>query len=106
VRSKRRGRKERPITDVTSATLEKERRYACTLFRANSLKEGAMWRIDHLLGNDSETKETTAVVRQRLSRQRSGLESGVFYGVRADGCACNNGYKNQRIFYAVRADGL
>jgi hypothetical protein len=33
---------------------EKKWRYACKLFGMNSLKEGAMWHVDLLLGNDHE----------------------------------------------------
>jgi hypothetical protein len=41
------GRKARPITDVTSTALGKEE-----MAVPNSLKEGAMWHVDPLLGND------------------------------------------------------
>jgi hypothetical protein len=44
----------RLITEVASTALEKEWQYACRLFGTNSLKEGAMWHVDPLLGNDSE----------------------------------------------------
>jgi hypothetical protein len=38
-----------------------------------------------LLGNDRETNETTALTRQRLSRNNgSTAESGVFYVVRSE----------------------
>jgi hypothetical protein len=59
------GRKERPITDVTSTALGKEEWwYACRLFRRNSLKEGAKWNVDLLLGNDCEISDyTTAFVK-------------------------------------------
>jgi hypothetical protein len=43
VRTKPRGRKVRPITDVTSTTLGKEE------MAVHSLKEGAMWHVDPLL---------------------------------------------------------
>jgi hypothetical protein len=32
---------------------EKKWQYACRLFRTNSLKEGALWHVDPLLGNGS-----------------------------------------------------
>jgi hypothetical protein len=62
-RTEPRGRKTRPITHVTSTALGKEWRYACRLFGTNSLKEGAMWHTDPLLGNYREiSKYTTAVI--------------------------------------------
>jgi hypothetical protein len=40
--------------------------YACRLFRTNSLKKGAVWRIDPLLGKDLETSnKTTAIAMQQ-----------------------------------------
>jgi hypothetical protein len=45
---------------------KKNWRYACRLLVTNSLKEGAMWPVDPLLGNDREISNyTTAVTRQR-----------------------------------------
>jgi hypothetical protein len=29
------------------------------------------------------------------------LKSGVFCAIRADGCACNNGYSNSEIVFSV-----
>jgi hypothetical protein len=51
------------ITDVTSIALRNEEMAACLrLFRMNSLKEGEIWHIDLLLGNNSRiSKYTTAV---------------------------------------------
>jgi hypothetical protein len=43
VRTESQGRKERPITDIISRGLGKEKwQYPFRLFRMNSLKEGAM----------------------------------------------------------------
>jgi hypothetical protein len=51
------GRKARPITDVTNTGLGKEEMaYACRLFRTNSFKDGAMWHVGPLLGNDGEVR--------------------------------------------------
>jgi hypothetical protein len=50
---------------------KKKWRYACRLFGTNSLKEGAIWRIDPFLGKDLETKETTAVAMQRCGKHAS-----------------------------------
>jgi hypothetical protein len=51
------------ITNVTSTALEKKLwRYACKLFGTNSLKEGAMWRVDMLLRNDCEICNYTKAV--------------------------------------------
>jgi hypothetical protein len=57
------GRKARPITDVENTALGKEET-AVRLWtiRDDSLKEGAMWHVDTLLGNNHEiTKSKTAV---------------------------------------------
>jgi hypothetical protein len=44
-----------------------------------------LWRINPLLGNDSETNETTAVARQRASRNSGSTVGGdVFYVVRSE----------------------
>jgi hypothetical protein len=57
-RNKPRGRKARPITDVTSTALEKKKwRYV-----PNSLKEGAMWHVGALLGNGRERSGYTTAV--------------------------------------------
>jgi hypothetical protein len=41
---------------------EKEKwRYACKLFGTYSLKEGAMWHVEPLLGNDREISNHTTV---------------------------------------------
>jgi hypothetical protein len=43
--------KAKPITDVTSIALGKKKwRYACKLFRTNSLKR-EQWHVDPLLGS-------------------------------------------------------
>jgi hypothetical protein len=58
--------KARPITDVTSTTLLKNKkcRYAFRIFGTYGLKEGAMWRVDPLLRNDREiSKYTTAATK-------------------------------------------
>jgi hypothetical protein len=40
--------------------LEKKKwQYACRLFRTKSLKEGAMWHVDPLSGNDRKTSNYT-----------------------------------------------
>jgi hypothetical protein len=36
---------------------KKKQRYACRSFGTNSFKEGAMWHVDPLLGNDRETHD-------------------------------------------------
>jgi hypothetical protein len=59
-RMKPQGRKARLITDVTSTAHGKEEwQYACRLFRRNSLKEGAIWNVDPLLGNDRKISDYT-----------------------------------------------
>jgi Uri superfamily endonuclease len=65
VRTEPRGTKARPITNITSTALGKEeRRYVYRLFGMTSLKEEAMWHVDHLLGNYREISSyTTAVAR-------------------------------------------
>jgi hypothetical protein len=55
MRTKPRRRKARRITDVTNTDLGKEEMAVAIAFGANSLKEGAMWHLDPLLGNDPET---------------------------------------------------
>jgi hypothetical protein len=42
VRTEPRGRKVRPITDVTNTVVGKEEQCACRIFGKNNLKEGAM----------------------------------------------------------------
>jgi hypothetical protein len=70
VRTELRGRKARPITDVTSTALGKEMAVRCRLFGKNSCKKGAMRHIDPLLGNDRGiSKYTTAVTGQQLRKQ-------------------------------------
>jgi hypothetical protein len=70
VRSEPLGRKARPITDVTSATLGKKKwRHASAVFRTNSLKEGAMWlcscceKLVAEAGDSSETQRKGYVRR-------------------------------------------
>jgi hypothetical protein len=41
---------------------EKKWRYACRLFGTNSLKEGAIWHVDSLLGNDREANNYTTTI--------------------------------------------
>jgi hypothetical protein len=63
-------------------TLEKKKWYTCGLLGKNSLKEGAMWHRDLLLGKDLETmktclynnKVTVEIVFSTQSVQRSYLE--------------------------------
>jgi hypothetical protein len=55
VRTEPWGRKARPITKVVSTLLGKEdMAIACRPFGTNRFKEGAMWHVDQLLGNDLE----------------------------------------------------
>jgi hypothetical protein len=56
------------------------------LFGMNNLKEGAIWHIDQLLGNDCETNnETMAVARQWPARNNgSTVGSSVFYVLRSE----------------------
>jgi hypothetical protein len=74
----------RPIADVTSiAPRNRKMAVLCKLFGTNSLKEGAMWHVDLLIGNDGEISNyIMAVIRQRLvnsNRRRS-----FFGAVRAE----------------------
>jgi hypothetical protein len=59
-------------TSQTQPLEKKKWQYAHRLFRKNSLKEGAMWHIDLLLGNNHETNETIAIVRKWPARQWTG----------------------------------
>jgi hypothetical protein len=53
-----------------TAVGKKKWRYACRLFETNSLKEGAMWHVYPLVGNDREiSKNPTAVAKYRLQKQ-------------------------------------
>jgi hypothetical protein len=65
MRNELRGRKARPVTDVTHSPQKKNKwQYACRLLRTNSLKEEAMWHIDLLLGNNHETSSYTTAVTE------------------------------------------
>jgi hypothetical protein len=61
MRTEPHGMKVRPITDITSTALGKEEMvvYACSPLWMNSHKEGSMWRVDPLLGNDHEIRNYT-----------------------------------------------
>jgi hypothetical protein len=59
MRTEPRGRKVRPITDVTSIALGKEE---MAVRVPNSLKEGAMWHVDPLLANNREISSCTTAV--------------------------------------------
>jgi hypothetical protein len=50
----------RPITDVMSTALGKEE----MAVHLNSLKEGAVWHVDPLLGNDLEISSYTTAVTE------------------------------------------
>jgi hypothetical protein len=63
MRTELQGRKARLITDVTSKVLGKKEMAACRLFTTNSLREGVMWHIDPLLGNDRETTRQWPLLR-------------------------------------------
>jgi hypothetical protein len=54
VRTEPWGRKVMPITDITSTALRKE--------EMRVLKEGTMWHVDLLLGNDCAISNYTTVV--------------------------------------------
>jgi hypothetical protein len=57
------GNKARPITGITSTALGgKIWWYTCKLFGMNSLKGGAMWYVDPLLGNDCEISNCVTAV--------------------------------------------
>jgi hypothetical protein len=63
MRTKPQGRKARLITDITSTAHRKEEIvYACRLFGMNSFKEGAMWHVHPLLGNDRKISNYTMAV--------------------------------------------
>jgi hypothetical protein len=65
VRNEPWGRKVRPITDITSTALGKKKwQYADRLFGTNSLKEGAMWQVDPLLGNCHERSSYTTPITE------------------------------------------
>jgi hypothetical protein len=93
VRTEPRGWKARPIRNVTSVPLEKKKwRYACRPFGTNSLKVGATWHVDPLLGNYVvRSSYTAAVTEQRLRKEarlrnknwKQQQRNGVFCAVRA-----------------------
>jgi hypothetical protein len=64
-RTEPRERKERPIKKSQAQPQEKLKwRSACRLFVMNSLREGGMWHVDPLLGNDCEISNyTTAAAK-------------------------------------------
>jgi hypothetical protein len=63
---------------------KKKWRYTCRLFRTNSLKEGAVWHIDPLLGNNCKTNnETAAIARQQLLKYSTVLEPLLGTGLHA-----------------------
>jgi hypothetical protein len=78
MRTEPRGRKARLITTLQAQPSEKKRWYACGPFRMNSLKEGAMWHVDPLLGNDHKISNyTTAVTRQQPVNNNRGTVLSV-----------------------------
>jgi hypothetical protein len=61
----REGRRDRSQTSHAHTSDKNKWRYAIWLFGTNSLKKGAMWRIDPLLGKDFEKHDTTTDAMQR-----------------------------------------
>jgi hypothetical protein len=45
---------------------KKKWRQACRLFETNNLKEEAVWHVEPLLGNDSETSKYTTVTAKSM----------------------------------------
>jgi hypothetical protein len=98
------GRKVKPITDIASTALGKEGMpISFWVFGMNSIKEGAMWRTDPLLGKDLETNETTAIARQQPVRQWTGWLV-IMWGPQHS-THNNRGTIGNTVFYAVRAKG-
>jgi hypothetical protein len=70
----REGKRDRSQTLQAQTAQKRKWWYACRLFGTNSLKEGAMWRIDPLLGRGLEeisskhVNNTRGIVRQLLSK--------------------------------------
>jgi hypothetical protein len=66
-------------TSQTQPSEKKKWLYACRPFRTNSHKEGAVWHLDPLLGNNCKiSKSTAAITESRLRKQAwQQLETGT-----------------------------